>query len=144
MIYSTPLKKGGCMTNYHSKNHAKFLIKYHLIMSVKYRHQLLSKVGEFVKNCIYQIAKDYDFIVDEMQVDKDHIHILLDLTPNQLPSNIVKIIKSITTMELWDKREKILKSKLWGTPHFWTRGYFICSTGDASTAVVAEYIKNQG
>lgn len=132
------------MAAYHSKNHAKYLMKYHLILSVKYRHKLLIKVGDFVKETISHIAQDYNFIVNEMEVDKDHIHILLDLTPTQLPSNIVKIIKSITTIELWDKHAKVLKSKLWGTPHFWTRGYFICTTGDASTTVVAEYIKNQG
>ena len=32
----------------------------------------------------------------------------------------------------------------WVDEVFWSSGYFVCSTGDASTDVIAQYIAEQG
>ena len=102
--------------NYHSDCHRKYILQAHVILSCKYRKKLLIKLGDIVKQIIMNVADTHGFKICTMEVDKDHIHILLDLTPSQLPSNIVKIIKSITTVELWDKHPKILKSKFSSFP----------------------------
>lgn len=131
---------------YRSKSHCKFLLKYPVIFVVKFRHNLLSNptISSFVKKQISDIRKNYGYLVDTMEDDGNHIHILLDLEPSQAISNVVKTIKSITTIELWKNHENILKKKLWGTRQFWTSGYFVCTTGDACTETIREYINNQG
>ena len=40
--------------------------------------------------------------------------------------------------------EKYLKFHFWKERTFWSDGYFACTTGDASTEVVENYIKEQG
>jgi putative transposase len=131
-------------SKYHTKSHCKYLLKYHLIFVVKYRHKLLTVVGEDVKKIFKQISEDYQFHIDVMEVDKDHIHLLIELSPNQKPSEIASKLKSISTIWLWKNRGQIIVKKLWGTKKFWSSGYFICTTGDACTATIQEYIKNQG
>jgi len=63
---------------YATKNRSKCLLAYHLIFVVKYRQKLLLQYGEFVKRCVLDIAQDSDFTICEMEVDKDHIHIIVD------------------------------------------------------------------
>jgi putative transposase len=36
-----------------------------------------------------------------------------------------------------------LRKEFWGR-HRWARGYFCCSSGNVTDAVVAQYIENQG
>ncbi|AOW78780.1 hypothetical protein A3Q34_19205 [Colwellia sp. PAMC 20917] len=63
---------------YQTNSHCKYLIALHLILVVKYRKQLLfGDMGEFVKQAVLDISDSSDFSVEEIEVDKDHIHILL-------------------------------------------------------------------
>lgn len=58
---------------YESKNNSKFLIRYHIIFVCKYRKQLLIKLGDEIKNIMYDIAERYDFKILEMEADKDFL-----------------------------------------------------------------------
>ncbi len=59
------------------------------------------------------------------------------------PTNIAKIVKSITAKEIF-KRKPIVKQELWGG-EFWTKGYYINTVGHAANEQqIQNYIKNQG
>ena len=62
-------------SKYDSMNHSKFLLRYHIIFVCKYRKKLLMHLGETIKNMMYDISLSSDFIIEEMEVDKDHIHL---------------------------------------------------------------------
>lgn len=79
---------------YETKSNCKYLIALHLILVVKYRKQLLQgAVGEFVKFKISDIAARSAFNVEEIEVDKDHIHILLIISPSICVASYVRRIK---------------------------------------------------
>ena len=42
-----------------------------------------------------------DFKIQVMEVDKDHIHLLVDYTPNVSISQIVRLLKQTTTAKVW-------------------------------------------
>ena len=89
---------------YETKSHCKYLIALHLILVVKYRKQLLKgDVGDFVKQKITEIAERSEFNIEEIEVDKDHIHILLTLSPNISVASYVRRIKQSTTQSLWSR-----------------------------------------
>jgi putative transposase len=50
----------------------------------------------------------------------------------------------MTTSKLWFCYENELRQQFWKEQVFWSSGYFVCSTGDASTDVIAQYIAEQG
>ena len=76
-------------------------------------------------------------------VDKDHVHFLIQSTPNYSPTKIIKTVKSITARQIFAECPEV-KKKLWGG-EFWTDGYFVGTVGkNQNEEVIQEYVKNQG
>lgn len=69
--------------DYISRNHSKYLLIAHLIVVTKYRKQLLIRYGNQIKQTLNDIAEEKDFEIIEMEVDKDHIHLLVSYNPTQ-------------------------------------------------------------
>jgi putative transposase len=128
---------------YQTKNHSKFLLMSHLIFVCKYRKKLLVKLGDEIKHQFYQIAERYDFKIIEMEVDKDHIHLLISYQPKQSILELVRVLKQISTYYIWKNHSKFLSKHFWKEKTFWSDGYFACSIGNVSITIV-KYIENQG
>ena len=129
---------------YETKSHCKYLIALHLILVVKYRKQLLKgDVGDFVKQKITEIAERSEFNIEEIEVVKDHIHILLTISPNISVASYVRRIKQSTTQSLWS-RFKWFKKQFWVKKTVWSDGYFVCSVGNAAADTIRKYIQEQG
>lgn len=133
------------MSSYLSHNRKKYFIKIHLILVIKYRKQLLvGKINNDIKQIIFDISKTSNFSIDIMETDRDHIHLLLNITPNYSISSIVNRIKSISTYRIWKKYKNDLKQQFWKEHTFWSDGYFVCSIGEANSETIRKYIENQG
>ncbi|CAK0773844.1 transposase [Gammaproteobacteria bacterium] len=129
--------------DYKTKNHSKFLIVYHIIFVVKYRKSLLVKYGDWMKQTMIQIAKESDFSIKEIEVDCDHIHLMIESEPKLSPLQIVRRLKQLSTTRIWAEFPE-LKKYFWRKHTFWSDGYFCCSIGNASIETVKHYIENQG
>lgn len=129
--------------NYHRRGKSKFRLKCHLIFVVKYRHALLNH--KIIETTIKQALLDSqtpEFRIELMEVDKDHIHMLIDYVPQIAISQIVRRMKQLTTFKLWQVVD--LSKYFWKERTFWSDGYFVASTGQASEETIREYIENQG
>ena len=122
----------------------KYNLMYHIILVTKYRKRLLITYGDFIKKCVEEIFLKYRFNIRCMEVDKDHIHLLIKTKPSQTPSFIVSLIKQITTFKVYQEYREELKTILYKKDIFWSSGYFINTIGNASEETIKEYIKNQG
>ena len=138
------MKKNKLNKNYKSKNHSKFILTYHIIFVCKYRKKLLIKYGEDVKQIIYDISKRYDFDIKEMEVDKDHIHMMISSVPKISPLQIVRVLKQQSTIQMWRRYASELKKQYWKENTFWTDGYFCSTIGEVSSKTLKHYIQNQG
>lgn len=87
--------------DYDSKNHSKFLLMYHFIFVCKYRKKILEPISDELKQIIYDISKESDFEIIEMETDKDHIHLLIKSEPKYSALAIVRRLKQETTIRLW-------------------------------------------
>ena len=66
-----------------------------------------------------------------------------NLCPNYSPSQIVRIIKSITAKEIF-KQVPSVKKELWGGK-FWSSGFYIGTVGqNVSEGQIQNYVKQQG
>ena len=133
--------------DYTSKNHSKYCLMVHLIFVCKYRKSLLLYLGNVVKSLMYEIAEEQDFGILEMEVDKDHIHLLIEYNPTQNVLQVVRALKQISTYRLWRKEEsitKLLRKNFWQERTFWSDGYFACSIGMVSKETIEKYIQTQG
>ena len=138
------MKKNKLNKNYKSKNHSKFILTYHIIFVCKYRKKLLIKYGEDVKQIMHDISKRYDFDIKEMEVDKDHIHMMISSVPKISPLQIVRVLKQQSTIEIWKMYRNELKKQYWIEHTFWTDGYFCSTIGEVSSETLKHYIQNQG
>lgn len=130
--------------DYSSKNHAKFLLLYHLIFVCKYRKKLLIMYGNEVKKIFEEISEKSDFSFETMEVDQDHIHCLVKSEPRISPLAIVRLLKQESTFQLWKMHERELKRYFWKERTFWSDGYFCCTIGNASQETIRQYIASQG
>ncbi len=74
---------------------------------------------------------------------KDHIHLLVEMPPKLVLSDLVNILKTITSREIRKEFRAFLKPYYW-RPFFWKRGYGFVAAGGASLEILKEYIENQG
>lgn len=132
--------------DYISKNHSKYLLMVHLIIVCKYRKKLLVKYGEEIKQILNDIAEEKDFEIMEMEVDKDHIHLLVNYNPAQSILEIVRWMKQMSTYRIWRQNNNhiSLQKQFWKERTFWSDGYFACSIGNVSKETIKKYIQNQG
>ena len=138
------MRKNKPNKNYKSKNHSKFILTYHIIFTCKYRKKLLIKYGEDVKQIMYDISKRYDFDIKEMEVDKDHIHMMISSVPKISPLQIVRVLKQQSTIQMWRRYASEIKKQYWKENTFWTDGYFCSTIGEVSSKTLKHYIQNQG
>jgi len=125
--------------------HKVFKIKYHFVFCIKYRKDLFldKKYVEFVKKICYGLEERYSIKFETIGFDEDHVHFLLQSVPKYSPSQVFRIIKSITAMKLFEQYPD-LKKELWGG-EFWSDGGFVGTVGEGINAdIIRKYIKNQG
>ena len=131
---------------YKSGSHNKYLLQYHLIFVCKYRKKLLSvnKIASDIKKLSLEICSKHNVVVHYMEVDKDHIHHMIETIPNINLSNLVRTMKSYTSYHIWEKYSTYLSKCLWKERKFWSDSYFISSIGNVSQETLQHYIENQG
>ena len=134
------------MNNYTSVNRHKYYLKVHLVFVCKYRKQLLinESIDTKVKETFKDIESKSDFIIDIMETDKDHIHLLVSYSPKISISSIVRKLKQESTITLWKCFPAYLSKYFWKEHTFWSDGYFACSIGEANPETIRKYIENQG
>lgn len=131
---------------YHHSSHSKYLLKYHFVFCCKYRKKLLrGLLAERIKELFAQIAEKSGFTIDIAEVDLDHIHVLVDAPPTLSCTDIATRLKSQSTYHIWRSEfQPFLMRHFWKEKTFWSDGYFVCTTGDASTETIRQYIEEQG
>lgn len=137
---------GDIMSNWNSGSHNKYLLQYHLIYVCKYRKQLLSNksIADDTKRLSNEICQKHKVHIKYMEVDKDHIHYMIETRPNINLSDFVRTMKSYVTYHIWELYEYYLRKYFWKERTFFTDGYFICLVGNVSEKMLKEYIENQG
>ena len=118
-----------------------YSIQYHIVWCVKYRRDVLNgQVAIKLKELLIQISKDNGFQILEMNIEEDHIHMLISIPPKYSVSQIMGYLKGKSSLMIFDRHAN-LKYK-YGNRHFWARGYFVDTVGRNKKAIKA-YIQNQ-
>lgn len=119
-----------------------YAIQYHLVWCVKYRRSILyGEVDTDLKTILLQISQDNDFLITEMESDRDHIHLLIECKPQHYIPNIVKALKGVSARALFKKHPN-LKTQLWGG-HLWNPSYFVATVSENTEEQIKIYIQHQ-
>ncbi|MBI4116481.1 IS200/IS605 family transposase [Candidatus Pacearchaeota archaeon] len=125
--------------------HKVFRIKYHFVFVIKYRKDLFlqKKYTETFKTICEEMQKRYTMNLETIGFDEDYVHFLLQSVPKYSPSQLFRIVKSITARKLFEQYPE-LKKDLWGG-EFWRDCGYVSTVGEGINAeIIRNYIKNQG
>ena len=116
---------------------------YHFVWIPKYRHKVfLEPYRSSLKTIIEKIGYDYNIEIIELEIPEDHIHMVIRTLPKVSPSEVIRVIKSISAREFFKKFPDIKKKYFWGGK-LWTQSYFVETIGNANEEVIREYVRNQ-
>jgi len=130
---------------YDTNKHSVYLLQYHLILVVKYRKKVIDdKICNRLKEIFEYIGKkeQYKLEVIEFNSDNDHLHILFKAEPKSELKKFINAYKSASS-RLIKKEFPEIRKKLWKEA-FWSRSFFLATTGGVTLDVLKQYVENQG
>ena len=128
------------MTKFKSNNNVVYSCTYHVVWVTKYRKKYLTgEIEKRLKQVCKEVAKECSFEISEMECERDHIHMLVDVDPQFGIHKAVKRMKGRSSRILRQEFD-ILRQRL---PTLWTNSCFVCTVGGAPIAIVKQYIESQ-
>lgn len=125
---------------YRSNKNVVYSCKYHIVWCPKYRRKILTGEVEIaLKEVIEKVASELRVKLIEMETNKDHIHLLVDVDPAFGVMNFIRAAKGRSARILREKFS-FLKTRL---PTLWSNSCFISTVGGAPLEVIKQYIENQ-
>ena len=121
--------------------HTKWLCKYHIIFTPKYRRKIIynqyrKDLGEILRTlCRYKGVE-----IIEGHLMPDHVHMLVSIPPKLSVSAFMGYLKGKSALMMFDRHAN-LKYKF-GNRHFWSEGYYVSTVG-INDATVKKYIREQ-
>ena len=126
-------------------SHSVYKIRYHMVFQIKYRKIVLSpQIVDYMKYIMNGIQARYNWMIDEIGFDQNHIHVFVGAPPTKSPMEIYTAIKSITARKVFARFSWLKTYDLWGG-EFWSDGKYVGTVGEkTSEEVIRRYIQGQG
>ncbi len=116
--------------------------QYHIVWVPKYRFRVLKgAIAEEVATCIRIFSEQLRCEIIEMNVQVDHVHLLVMVPPKVSVSGFVGTIKGRTAIRVLNKFRKLKEKPYWGN-HLWARGYCVDTVG-LDAEMIQKYVKYQ-
>lgn len=124
-------------------SHSVFSLNYHFVQCVKYRKKALVDDGiiDLLKQKIREISQTFEVNVLNIECDKDHFHLLFKGKPTLDIPKYINAMKTITSREIQRNFPKV-KKMLWKNA-FWSRSYFLATTGQVTLDILKKYVEGQ-
>ena len=124
-----------------SLSHTKWICKYHIVFTPKYRRKIIyNQYKESVRDIIKQLCAYKGVEIIEGHLMPDHVHMLVSIPPKLSVSQFMGYLKGKSSLMLFDKHAN-LKYKF-GNRHFWAEGYYVSTVG-LNEATIKKYIQEQ-
>jgi len=130
------------MNRFRKLSHTIYECKYHIVICPKYRYKIFEgDIAEYTRQKLYQLCREKDLVeILELNIQKDHIHIVLSVPPKYSISSLMGFLKGKISIKLFQRYEKIAK-RYWGR-HLWSRGYCVSTVG-LDEDKIRKYVKWQ-
>lgn len=130
------------MSRFTKASHVLWCCQYHIVWTPKCRFRILrNNVGKEVYKQIRISSEQLGIEVVELNVQLDHVHLLVKIPPKLSIPHVIGHLKGKTALRLFSKFPYLRKSKLWGN-HFCARGYCVDTVG-INEEMIRRYVKYQ-
>ena len=121
--------------------HTKWLCKYHIVFTPKYRRKVIyNKYREDLREILKMLCDWKGVEILEGHLMPDHIHMLVSIPPKISVSSFMGYLKGKSSLLMFDRHAN-LKYK-YGNRKFWAEGYYVSTVG-LNEATIRKYIREQ-
>ncbi|MCA9369990.1 MAG: IS200/IS605 family transposase [Pseudomonadales bacterium] len=127
---------------YWTGSHTKHRLRFHLVWIPKRRKKvLLGNIANRLQELFYEACGINKWWIEELTIQEDHIHLLIQIKPRESVAQVVQILKGGTSRKI--KQEYPDSQAFEWSNNLWCDGYFAESVGQVNEQVIKDYIKNQ-
>lgn len=121
--------------------HTKWMCKYHIIFTPKFRRKVIyNQYKQSIKEIIIALCKCKGVEIIEGHLMPDHIHMLVSIPPKISVASFMGYLKGKSALMIFERHAN-LKYKF-GNRHFWSEGYYVSTVG-LNEATIRKYIRDQ-
>ena len=129
---------------FRKSTHAVYKTEYHIVWTPRYRRKLFT---DGVKQYAEQVLTHLDELNEDIEVIKvnvqlDHVHLVIVIPPRVSVARVVQFIKSRSAKVLKNKFP-FMQRAIWGREGIWSRGYCVSTVGLDEKEILA-YVEYQG
>ncbi|MBQ2867855.1 MAG: IS200/IS605 family transposase [Firmicutes bacterium] len=121
--------------------HTKWMCKYHIIYTPKYRRKIVyNQYRESLVEITKQLCKYKGVEILEGHMMPDHVHLVVNIPPKISVSSFMGYLKGKSALMMFEKHSN-LKYKF-GNRHFWAEGYYVSTVG-LNEETIRKYVRDQ-
>ena len=121
--------------------HTKWVCKYHIVFTPKYRRKIIYyELREDIQKIIKDLCKWKGVEMIEGHMMPDHIHLLVEIPPKMSVSQFMGYLKGKSAVMIFNGHAN-LKYKF-GNRNFWATGYYVSMVG-LNTVTIQNYISER-
>ncbi|MCB1766652.1 MAG: IS200/IS605 family transposase [Candidatus Competibacteraceae bacterium] len=130
------------MSRFRKLSHTIWHCQYHIVWVPKYRYRVLTgHIAEEVSRCIHAFSDYQKVEIVELNIQVDHVHLLVMIPPKLSISNFVGTLKGRTAIRVFNRFCELKRRPYWGN-HFWARGYCVDTIG-LDVEKIRKYVRYQ-
>ena len=130
------------MSRFRKLSHVVWHCQYHIVWVPKYRYRVLKdRVGFEISKTIRIFSERLGCEVVELNVQVDHMHLLVMVPPKLSISQLVGTIKGKSAIQIFKQFPYLKQKPYWGN-HFWAKGYYVDTVG-VDAEMIRKYVKYQ-
>lgn len=130
------------MSKYKKLSHVIYQCNYHILWCPKYRFRILEgAIKELMEGDIKMLSEWKGAEIMEMNIRKDHIHLVVSIPPKISVSTYMGIVKGKTAIKMFKSYPQVRQKPYWGN-HFWAPGYCVNTVG-MDEDIIMKYVKYQ-
>ena len=122
--------------------HSTHKLMYHIVWIPKYRKRVLTgALAQRLRELLHECAEVHEWNIEEINVQNDHVHMVVRLKPDISLSKAVQFFKGGSS-KIIRKEFPQLEEFLWGGS-LWADGYFAETVGSCTYETILNYVRNQ-
>lgn len=117
------------MSRFRKLSHRIWHCQYHIVGVPKYRYRILTgQLKGEASSGIRAFSAQQKAEIIELNVQLDHVHLLVMIPPKVSVSGFVGTVKGRTAIRVFNRFKELKKRPYWGNK-FWARGYCVDTVG---------------
>ena len=130
------------MSNFKKLSHVVYRCTYHIVWTPKYRYRVLEGlVKDLLLKDIPMLLEWKSSALIEINIQKDHIHLIVSVPPKISISTLMGTLKGKTAIKIFKSYPQLRQKPYWGN-HFWSKGYCVDTIG-LDEEKIKKYVKFQ-